>query len=253
VLGGIIGTIVIKHWDYNGLFLILTAIQALVLLSSGMIEDRIPVNPAPRKQAGEATPMMSGVFLALLAAGVLVSAVHFGSGLGRPLKMNALELSASAIMTTSIISGITGLIVPYLIGWLSDRIERKQLLIVCYSAVMLGTVILIEATALWHFWVSTILFTIGVAGQGVAAALVTDMLPKEALSAGLARYTSTPWLGAAIGYSAGGFLIKALDLDLTFVLLATIPVIAIGLIASVNPRSQIRVTQTQTMVAVSGD
>jgi MFS family permease len=164
--------------------------------------------------------------------------------------MAGLDLSASSIMTTSIAAGFAALIAPFILGWLSDRIERKQLLMMCYSAIMLAAVMLAQATDLWHFWVSTLLFNVGMAGMSVGSALVTDMLPKEALATGLARYSSTPWLGAVIGFGTGGFIIKALNVETTFMLAATLPVIAMILIASVNPRARIRITQTQPMVAV---
>jgi AAHS family benzoate transporter-like MFS transporter len=251
ILGGTVASLIVKHLDYDALFYALVIGQLAILATAFVIEDKVVIQPR-QSQAGrnQAAPMMAGAFLMLLVAGVMVNAVHFGSGLGRPLKMAGLDLSASSIMTTSIAAGFAALIAPFILGWLSDRIERKQLLMMCYGAIMLAAVTLAQATDLWHFWVSTLLFNVGMAGMSVGSALVTDMLPKEALATGLARYSSTPWLGAVIGFGTGGFIIKALNVETTFMLAATLPVIAMILIASVNPRSRIRITQTQPMVAV---
>jgi MFS family permease len=251
ILGGTVASLIVKRLDYDALFYALMIGQLAVLLTAFVIEDKVVVQPRKRQTGrNQAAPMMAGAFLMLLVAGVMVNAVHFGSGLGRPLKMAGLDLSASSIMTTSIAAGFAALIAPFILGWLSDRIERKQLLMMCYSAIMLAAVMLAQATDLWHFWVSTLLFNVGMAGMSVGSALVTDMLPKEALATGLARYSSTPWLGAVIGFGTGGFIIKALNVETTFMLAATLPVVAMILIASVNPRARIRITQTQPMVAV---
>ena len=49
-----------------------------------------------------------------------------------------------------------------------------------------GLVILASSLALWHFWVSTALQTLVGASLAVGSALVTDLVPEEALGAGLA-------------------------------------------------------------------
>jgi predicted MFS family arabinose efflux permease len=76
------------------------------------------------------------------------------------------------------------------------------------------------------------------------------MLPKQALAAGIARYTSMPWLGAVIGFGTGGFVIKYLGVDPTFIIMASLPVIAIALVMFSRPKPAIRITQTQPVAAI---
>ena len=103
--------------------------------------------------------LTGGISLLLLASLIATIAV-FVNILGRSLTMNNLNFSATAIASTGAVGGAIALPLPVLLGWLSDRIGRKLLLIVCYLAGLLSMLILAISTSLWHFWIATPLITV---------------------------------------------------------------------------------------------
>ena len=105
--------------------------------------------------------------------------------------MDSQNFDATAISTTSSIGGLFILPLPLIVGWLSDRIGRKGLIILIYSLQMLGAILLANATTLPIFWISTMLFSTIGASTTVGSALITDISPPESLSTTMSRYIST--------------------------------------------------------------
>jgi MFS family permease len=144
--------------------------------------------------------------------------------------MDDFGFDAAAISGAAAIGGIVSLPFPYFIGWLSDRIGRYRLIAGCFiaSAVSLG--ILAASSDLWHFWLACILGAgIGIS-TGVASALVIDLIPRESLSAGLARFNATNWIGSIIGFAGAGYAIQIFGATASFIVSGIALVIAVGLL-----------------------
>ena len=178
---------------------------------------------------------MGGGFFLLLLASLTVAAAFFVSLLGQSLAMKDLGFIAAAISSTGAIGGAFALPLPPLIGWLSDRVERKRLLALSYLTGTAGLLILAASASLWHFWVVAALMAVFISVNGaVGSALVTDLVPQEALGKGMSLFNAAIWVGGIIGFAGAGYAIQNLGLISTFILGACLPLIAIALLIPIR-------------------
>lgn len=96
-------------------------------------------------------------------------------------------------------------------GEISDRMDRRQILIQTQAIRSLALVMLAVSIALnWGFWPISIFLTInsivGAIFQPVANAMVSDILPQSKRLDGFAITRSASNLGWAVGPAMGGFL-----------------------------------------------
>jgi DHA1 family tetracycline resistance protein-like MFS transporter len=202
-------------------------IQDDVVIHANQVQENRP--------ASIPTPLSRALWM-LILVNILVAITRFGTGFAQPLIMNKLNFDASAISSATAVSGLIALPLPFLVGWLSDRIGRRQLLIASYILTLLGAVLLISALDLWNFWLSSSFMTLAAGTTGVANAFVADMAPPEALSTAMARFSATPWIAGIIGYGATGFIIQGLGPTVTLLLGATLPIVAIIIMLMNVPR-----------------
>lgn len=254
IVGGLLSGFLAENYGFEILFAVIALTELAAITAALFLEDRAVSSTAhSTRESDSSGTVMTATFWLLFLAAWLVSTLHFGAGLGRPLMMHDLSFGAAAIASTATVIGITNLFVPYLVGYLSDRMERRWLLIACYSAYAVGTLVLAYSTALWHFWLSTILFSSGWAALNVGAALITDLAPTHSLDKAMSRYMSAPWVGGVVGFGTAGFIIKALGTNTTFIVGIILPVLSILLIMVIKDQKRTRITVTQPMPAVSGD
>jgi len=95
---------------------------------------------------------LGGRFTLLLLASIVASTAVFVGRLGTSLAMNELGFVAAAISSTGAMSGAITLPLPPLLGWLSDRVDRKRLMALCYLTGTVGLLALTVSGSLWHFW-----------------------------------------------------------------------------------------------------
>ena len=107
------------------------------------------------------------MFYLLLLAHVIAFGANFVSLLGRPLLMDNLGFDSAAISGVVAVGGAVSLPFPLLVGWLSDRIGRYSLLVLCFLISALGLFALAASKSLLHFWVSSVLL----ASMGVCLAI----------------------------------------------------------------------------------
>ena len=171
-------------------------------------------------------PFMTFPLWCLFIAFILANTASSGAGLARALHMNGLNFTATAISSTGAIASLVTLPLSYMLGWGSDRLERKLVLIGAFAFVVLGGLILVVASSLWQFWLSAALLQIVGPSMGVGTALVTDIAPSDSVGTAISRFSSTFWIGAAIGFGGTGLLISNLDIHTTFLIGVGVAVIA---------------------------
>jgi len=66
------------------------------------------------------------------------------------------------------------------------------------------------------------------------AALVTDLVPQEALGRGMNLYSMTGWIGAVIGFASTGHAIQSLGMLSTLIAGGILPLISIALLMPVH-------------------
>ena len=226
-LGGFVSGIIVDRWGYTALFVAAAALYLLPIAAAWFMNDS---RPTARQTADPSTPPAARLSLAiwlLLAASILSAVTGFSAGLARPLIMNAMSLSATAIAAATGFSSLVTLPLPYLVGRLSDRIGRRQLLMALYACGTVAMLILIVSHDVWEFWLSACLFSVAGAAAGVASAYVTDLADPESLSKALSYFSSTGWIGAILGFSVTGLIIGPLGVNTTLWTSAALPIVAV--------------------------
>jgi len=232
LIGGIISGPIVERWGYAVLFITAALFWITQTLTALFLQDKPFVQPQ-QTQAEAAPPAKStlgAAFYLLFFANFFAFACGFIAILGRPLQMDKLGFSPSAISGVVAIGGAVSLPFPLLFGWLSDRMSRYRLVALCFLIGALGLVVLAMSTALWHFWVATILLTAVGVSLGVSQALVIDLVPRDALAVSLSRLGAAPTIGAVIGFPLTGYAIQTFGMTATLIVGVALTLLAIVLV-----------------------
>jgi MFS family permease len=233
IVAGLASGAIVDRWGYAVLFDVTALVWLVSILGALFLSDTITTR-LPVGQPKPAAVRLSSAIWLLILANILISIPGFIGNLARPLIMNGLGFAASDISNTFTVSGLVSLPLPFLVGWLSDRTGRKQLLIAGYMLASLGMLVLIGALHPVQFWLSSSLIALAGGVGGVASALVTDLAPPEALGTALARFSATPWIAAVVGYGVTGYVIQLLGVSSAMLIGAVLPVIAIFALLSIR-------------------
>jgi MFS family permease len=233
LLGGGLAGPVAARWGYTSMYTSLALFGLLGPLSGLLWKEREAAPaPSPKTAAGGKGAGLGKSFYLLFAAGLVGSVASFVFFVGRTFAMTGLGFGAGVLTTAAAIGCALVLPVPLLAGWLSDRLGRKRFMALGILSTTAALLVLSASTALWHFWAASVLSCLWSAGAPVASALVTDLVPRESLSRGLALYNATPWLGGIAGCVLTGYAVQNVGLTPTLIAGACLPLIAVGLLAA---------------------
>ena len=237
-LGGWISGPIVDRWGFPALFAAFAAFYLLLPAAGWFVEDRGGGQPERKAAVSGFHGIFSErTFTILFAASILAQAANIMIFLSRPLIMNALDFDLSTISRTAAIGSLVTLPLPLILGWLTDRIGRKPIIVACFLAPTLGLLVQVTAVHLWQFWVSSILYTVVGASIVVGSALVSDIFVEEARSVPLALLNATPWIGIVAGLSAGGIAMNVFQIR-PALLLAMLPgIVAILLLGWIKERT----------------
>jgi MFS family permease len=246
IAGATAGSLV-EHWNFAVLFLTLAVVHLALLPAALMLEDRT----TPRVTSANGTPPLSnGTFRLIFYSALLIWTANFITNMGKPLAMTALDFSPSAVASTIAVAGLINLPLPVVIGWLSDRMGRRAMMLVCYAAGIVGVVIYLFATSLWHFWLAQVCLTLTITSVSIGAALVTDLVPARSLNSSLTLYSASSALGGMIGYAVSGAAFQHLGLALTFELTLVLPILALVIMLALQP-ARLAIRSTAEMVSAA--
>jgi MFS family permease len=233
LLGGVLAGPLAGRWGYGSMYTILAAISLLGPLAGLLWEER-GAAPAPspeRATAGQGAGFGKS-FCLVFAASLGGAVAGFFFFVGRSFVMTDLGFDAGALTTAGSIGCVLVLPIPPLAGWLSDRLGRKRFMAFSFLATTAALLALQASTALWHFWVASMLYSLSYVGGPAANALVTDLVPRESLSRGLALYNTTTWLGGIAGSVLTGYAAQSVGTTPTLIAGACLPLVAVGLLAA---------------------
>ena len=242
-LGNIIGGLsigpIVDRWGYPAMFSVLAFFTVILPTTAVFVEDkkveRVPNHTAPKHSE---KPSFGKAFIILLLAHLLALIVNGAGNIGRSLAMDNLGFAATAITSTGVIAGLVMLPFPLILGWLSDRLGRKRIMILCYASYALCMVIYALSKSLWHFWIATSLFGIGFISNSVGNAFVTDLVEPKALGRGVSLFQGMNWIGNVIGLAVAGFAFQNLGISTAMFIGAALPLIGIVLIISIRVARQ---------------
>ena len=238
-LGGIIGGLstgpIVDRWGYPTMFSALCLFPVVLLTTAIFIKDKKieQVQNITVQEHVEKT-RFGKAFVILLVAHLIAVIVNGTGKIGRALAMNNLGFTATAITSTGVIGGMVMLPFPFILGWLSDRLGRKRLMVVCYASYALCMVMYALSKSLWHFWITTSLSSMGFVSTSVGAAFVTDLVEPKALGRGISLFQGIGWIGIAIGLAVAGYAFQSLGISTAFFIAAVLPLIGIVLLISIR-------------------
>jgi MFS transporter, DHA1 family, multidrug resistance protein len=246
-LGALIGGVTIGRLvDWQGYAFMFGCLGAVWLGMTiiGLFGIKDPENittaqPAIMSQGTPAVP--NTVFYVLLVAVLLSSITVFIGRLGTSLSMQALHFTPGAIATAAAAGALVVIPILPLLGSLSDRLGRWSFLSLCYALGAAGVVMLSLSTQNWHFWAASACLSMSTyAGNAIASALATDLLPPETLNWGLPRLSAMTWIGGILGFASAGYLMDALGSQGGY---ASAAVLSVGAVALLQLRYRQRASR----------
>jgi MFS family permease len=235
LIGGLAVGRIVGQWGYSKFFMVLTLFSMLSPLIAVFLEDKVVARTHPVQSANSKERQGLGrSFLFLFLASTIAGTILVVGRLGTSLVMNEHGFIVAAIASTGVISGAAVLPLSALLGWLSDRIGRNRLLVLCYLSITAGMVILTISSSLWQFWFVAALLSVGNIGKGVGSALVTDLVPHKSVGKAMSLFSATIWIGGIIGFAGTGYTIQHVGMSFTFILGATLSLIAVILLIPVR-------------------
>jgi MFS family permease len=226
--------------DYPTMFTVVAGFILLWPLSGYFLTEKAVERTRERDGPTKGETGLGKSYYYLFAACLIASVAGFVVLMGRSILMEDLEFKAFDVSVTGAVSGLVSMPLPSLIGWLSDRMDRKRFLYLGYLVGVISLAILTVSADLWHFVVVLALQAIFLgAYTTIGNALVTDLLPQESLGRGLALFGTTTWIGGILGFSGTGYALKAIGATPTFILGMCLPLIAMAILIPVRSRREV--------------
>jgi MFS family permease len=213
-------------WVWEG-----TAAVCLLIVAGGLLSVESPsTEEAPAAGGPRPAAALGAALILLVAAQFLLSVTNSTANLGRSLCMDQQGFSKLAINSTQAVSGAVALCLPLALGWLSDRVGRKWILVVSYLVSAAGLVVLALATRLWQFYVFAALNAFLSVPFGVGPAYVMDVVPRENAARGVSIFQTLNWVGNIGGMAAGGLAAQRFGIAVPVLYSALFPIAGVVLL-----------------------
>ncbi len=235
VVAGAVSGVIVNRWGFPALFLAVALCYVLALLIALLVEEKTVAPAESQAVSGSPSPVaLGGAFYFMLVANLMAFGCGFVGNLGKPLQMDGLGFDPEAISAVAAIGSAVSIPLPFLLGWLSDRMNRYYLVAFCFLIGALGLFALVGSNLMWHFAVASSLLPVVGASMGIGQALVTDLVPSKSLGMALALYGAAIQIGIAIGLISSGHAIQSFGLTASYIGGAVLTLVAIGLLFAVQ-------------------
>jgi MFS family permease len=195
------------------------AVISLLCVVGGLLSVEIPRTASLAEQgavvtAGKEAPTDDGLrpegfvrpagalstgLVLLLIANLLLSVTNSTTNLGRSLMMDQYGFSKLTINLTQSVSGAVGLCISLAVGWLSDRVGRRSVMVGAFLLTSAGLLILRFSQQLWHFYVFSSLTAFISVTMAVGPAYLMDVTPRESTARGVSLFQAAFWVGNIAG------------------------------------------------------
>jgi MFS family permease len=233
VISGFLYGKIVDVYGFKALLELSLAISVLwMILSLFYGQPPIPAQSQQTEQESGGTKLPVSFYLVVFAAILGWIAVN-GGKLGITLLMTRLSFSANDISLTVGVASLTALAMPLFLGWLSDLVGRKPLLLTLNLLGLAGIFLISQKNGLVGFCVASSLLSIYSCFGGLSNALITDVMPKENLGLGLSVINSTAHIAGLFSSILLGQAINAFGFTTPFLIGMILPLIAASLIGYV--------------------
>jgi len=241
IIGGAIVGYILEVYSYQAMFIVSAIIWTIwPALGLWKIQYMAPVPQiTPGKAKLEKKESLSKSFILILAITLLAALTVNASRLGLSISMESLNFSAAEVSSTTVAGGIASIPAILLIGSLTDRFGRSKSIALGLLLTVAGSIILVFATQLWHFWTASAFLLVSLATNGsVTSALITDMLPASELKNKLPLTNTMRYIASIISFGGAGYVLEMLGPDFLYGAAAVLPIAAVLLTIRLNTTNQ---------------
>ena len=239
-LGSLIGGATLgplaDRFGYPGMLRLVALIYVLPLVLLPFVRDVSTPNETAKREGSERRRLPHRLYW-LIAWCVAISSGAFAATMTRSLVMAGRGFSATAISSTAMVGGLVALGVRPGVGWLSDRLGARRMLLILSALAVAGHLTLAFSGKLWQFWAATILMTTVGTRIPVASALASHMVPPRTLGRTISLMETSGWVGGVIGYAVAGHAISGLGATWTMATVAVSAAVAALLLLNPSLRS----------------
>ena len=232
--GATIGPLV--SWQgYPTMFMVLsvvwTAIPLIGLIGLLRLEDQSSVLSTNRA-AQPAKPNRPSMkfnrdYYWLLVVSLLTAMAVNISRLAAPISMQSLAFTPADVSVANMISGLAAIPVILAVGTLADRLGRKHFLTTGILLALAGSLLLVNASQIWQFWLAAMLQLLAFSVNGaMGQALSTEIVTVENQGKGISWLNTTMSTANILCFAVGGVMIDTLGLHVVFLASAILAVIA---------------------------
>lgn len=250
VIAGSVSGVIANRWGFPALFLVAALVWGLALLVTTLVEEKKVAPAEAQVDSKPPSPLALGwPFYVMLLANLIAFGCGFVAVLGKPLQMDGLGFDPEAISGVAAIGSAVSIPLPFLLGWLSDRVNRYYVVALCFLIGGLGLFALLGSSQVWHFAVASTLLTVVAASMGISQALVTDLVPSKSLGLALALYNAALQIGIVIGLMTTGNAIQSFGLTATYIAGGALTLVAIVPLLMIRLRTKRLSAPTRLAVA----
>jgi MFS family permease len=158
--------------------------------------------------------------------------------------MNERAFSQAAITTTAAVGGIVSLPFPLVLGWISDRIGRRTVMIASFLAGTACLLLLMVSRSLWQFWTVAALMSLHALSMSIGPAYVADIVQKERVGTGISLFQSCTWIGTVVGYIYSGIAFQHLGIRAGLAVGAVFPLLGVLILLFIRTAAHSRAIGT---------
>lgn len=234
-LGGLLGGFGVGYladrFGYRTVFEVL-AVYSILVMVGGLIavEPLATAAPAVRDEPSPGKRKLNRLLILIVSAQLLAGVANAVGLLGRSFSMSAGGFNKFTITLTASLQGLVSLGFPLLLGWLSDRIGRRWVMIVSLGAVSAGLFLLAFAHSTWQFLTFAVLSAFIGVSWAVGPAFVVDIVPPQDVSKGISSFQLMYWIGNIAGMASIGYAFEKLGITAPILASCVFPIVGLTLL-----------------------
>jgi MFS family permease len=245
ILSGFFYGQIVDQFGFSTLFALNIVISVAWTVLSLLYKD-VPATPKVETgQAQSSRPLLKSAFVLLTVASIFGWITINGGKLGITLVMNRLSFSAGDISFTAGVASLVALGMPLVLGWLSDKIGRKPLMIGLNLVGIVGLLILSQTAALPGFCLASALLSVFSSFAALTSAFTADLVPRQSLGLGLSIMNNTSNMAGILSSALLGWALGGLGAAAIFLIASLLPLAAIFMMARIEEARPIVKAATQ--------